>query len=44
MKNFSVDDYKALVKDLYDGKFTVSNDTKNAPKTTIKVTTFDNIH
>ena len=44
MKNFSVDDYKALVKDMFDGKVTVSNDTKTAPKTSIKVKTFDKIH
>lgn len=44
MKNFTVDDYKALVKDMFDGKVTVSNDTKTAPKTSIKVKTFDKIH
>ena len=28
---FTQDDYKAMVKDMYDGKITVSNDTSKAP-------------
>ena len=44
MKNFTVDDYKALVAAMVDGTVKVSNDIENAPKTEIKVNTFDNIH
>ena len=29
--SFTQDDYKAMVKDMFDGKVTVSNDTKKAP-------------
>ena len=44
MTNFTVDDYNALVAAMVDGTVTVSNDIDNAPKTEIKVNTFDNIH
>ena len=44
MTNFTVDDYKALVAAMVDGTVKVSNDIENAPKTEIKVNTFDNIH
>ena len=37
MKKFTLNDYKALVKDLFDGKITVSNDT------TVAVSTFANV-
>lgn len=43
MKNFSVDDYKALVAAMYNGDVKVSNDTENAPATEIKVEYFANI-
>ena len=43
MKNFTKDDYKALVKDMFDGKIKVSAATDAMPATDIKVTTFDNI-
>ena len=43
MTNFTKDDYKALVKDIYDGKITVSSAIDNMPATQIKVNTFDNI-
>ncbi len=43
MKNFTVDNYKALVKDIFDGKIKVSADTAAMPSVSIKVTTFDNI-
>ena len=29
--SFTQDDYKAMVADMFDGKVTVSNDTKKAP-------------
>lgn len=41
--NFTQDDYKALVADMFSGKITVSNDTTAMPKTDISVETFDNI-
>lgn len=44
MKNFTVDDYKALVASMNDGTVKVSNSTDAMPKTSIKVTEFDNIH
>ena len=34
---FSQDDYKALVKDMFDGKITVSNDISAEPETEISV-------
>ena len=41
---FSKDDYKALVKDMFDGKITVSDDISAMPATTaIKVTDLGNI-
>ena len=44
MKNFSVDDYKALVGSMYAGDVTVSSDIEAMPSTDIKVNEFDNIH
>ncbi|SCX81290.1 BMP family lipoprotein [Butyrivibrio sp. INlla14] len=44
MKNFTVDDYKALVKSMADGYVTVDSNIDVMPTTAIKVTTFDNIH
>ena len=44
MKNFTVDDYKALVASMNDGTVKVSNSTDAMPSTEIKVTEFDNIH
>ena len=40
---FTKDDYTALVKDMYNGKITVSNATDEMPKTDVTVTVFDNI-
>ena len=40
---FTKDDYTALVKDMYDGKITVSNATEEMPKTDVAVTVLDNI-
>ena len=44
MKNFSVDDYKTLVANMYNGTVKVDNGIDAMPATTITVTTFDNIH
>ncbi len=44
MTNFTVDDYKALVKSMADGYVTVDSNIDVQPTTAIKVTTFDNIH
>ena len=44
MKNFTIDDYKALVKSMADGYVTVDSNIDVQPTTAIKVTTFDNIH
>ena len=44
MKNFTVDDYKALVSDMNSGKITVDSAIEAMPSTTIKVSEFDNIH
>ena len=47
MKNFTIDDYKALVKDVYEGKYKVSNNssTETHPETkaNVKVTYEANI-
>ncbi len=40
---FSQDDYKALVKDMFDGKITVSNDISAMPQVTITVNEYGNI-
>ena len=40
---FSQDDYKALVKDMFDGKITVSNDISAMPQTAITVNEYGNI-
>ncbi len=40
---FTKDDYSALVKDMFDGKVTVSNSTDEMPKTDVTVTVLDNI-
>ena len=44
MTNFTVDDYKTLVSQLYDGTITVDNSTDAMPATEISVKEFDNIH
>ena len=44
MQNFTVDDYKTLVGQMYDGYVTVDSGIDAMPTTAIKVTTFDNIH
>ena len=41
--SFSQDDYKALVKDMFDGKITVSNDISAMPSTAITVNEYGNI-
>ena len=38
---FTKDDYKAMVKDMFDGKITVSNDTTKAAKDFATVITVD---
>ena len=43
MKNFSVDDYKALVADLYNGKVKVSNVTDKAPEVAVTFNQYSNI-
>lgn len=43
MKNFSVDNYKALVSDVFNGKVSVSNDIGDMPKTSVKVNAYANI-
>lgn len=43
MKNFSVDDYRKLVADVFDGKIKVSNDIGDMPKTSVKVNVYPNI-
>lgn len=40
---FTQDDYKALVKSMYEGEIEVSNDITALPKTTIKVTDYGSI-
>ena len=40
---FTQDDYKALVKDMFDGKITVSNDISAMPATSIAVNEYGNI-
>ncbi len=44
MKNFTVDNYKELVSKMYSGSVKVDNSIDAMPATSIKVTTFDNIH
>ena len=41
--SFTQDDYKALVKDMFDGKITVSNDISAMPATSIAVNEYGNI-
>ena len=41
--SFTQDDYKALVKDMFDGKITVSNDISAMPQTAITVNEYGNI-
>ena len=43
MKNFSVNDYKKLVKDVFGKKITVSNAIDKAPATSVKVNYYQNI-
>ena len=40
---FTQDDYKALVKGMFDGTIQVSNDTTAMPETSVKVNTYGNI-
>ncbi|WP_022762096.1 MULTISPECIES: BMP family lipoprotein [unclassified Butyrivibrio] len=44
MKNFTIDDYKALVSSMYEGNVNISNDIAAMPTTEIKIKVFDNIH
>ena len=41
--SFTQDDYKALVKDMFDGKITMSNDISAMPSTSITVNEYGNI-
>lgn len=43
MKNFSVDDYRKLVGDVFSGKIAVSNAIDAMPQTTVTVNTYQNI-
>ena len=43
MKNFSVQEYKALVADLYNGKVSVSGDTMNVPAHSVVLNIYPNI-
>ena len=43
MKNYSVNDYKKLVNDVFGKKVTVSNSIDKAPATTVKVNYYQNI-
>ena len=43
MKNFTVDDYKALVADVFNGKVAVSNSTDSEPSCTLTLNTYPNI-
>ena len=43
MKNFSVQEYKALVSDLYNGKTSVSGDTMNVPAHSVVLNIYPNI-
>lgn len=43
MKNFTVDNYKALVADIFNGKVKVSNEIGAAPKTLVKLNVYPNI-
>lgn len=44
MTNFTKADYATLVGKIFDGTIKISSDTSAMPKTTVKVTTQDNIH
>ena len=43
MKKFTVDDYRKLVADVFDGKIKVSNDIGDVPATSVKVNVYPNI-
>lgn len=43
MKNFTVDEYKAMVNDIYAGNVKVSSDIGDMPMTSVKVNTYPNI-
>ncbi len=43
MKNFTVDAYKTLVADMFNGKVKVSDDTANVPATSVKLNVYPNI-
>ncbi|MDE7044608.1 MAG: BMP family ABC transporter substrate-binding protein, partial [Acetatifactor sp.] len=40
---FTQDDYKALVKSIYNGEVTISNDISALPSTEVKVTDYGSI-
>ena len=44
MTNFTKADYATLVGKIFDGTIKISSDTSAMPKTTVKVTTQDNMH
>lgn len=43
MKNFTIEDYKALVAKLYSGELTVSADIEKAPQVSVKFNSYPNI-
>ncbi len=43
MKNFTVEDYKALVNDVFSGKIKISSNIDNPPEYTIKANAYPNI-
>lgn len=43
MKSFTVEDYKALVADIYNGKIKISNDIEKDPVVSVKFTKYANI-
>lgn len=43
MKNFSVDDYKKLVADIFNGNVKISNDTENVPAHSVGLNIYPNI-
>ena len=43
MKKFSIDNYKSLVADMFNGKVKVSDDTANVPATSVKLNVYPNI-
>jgi len=43
MKNFTIEDYKVLVADIFDGKTAISSDISKEPEHTIKLNIYPNI-